>query len=72
MEQPTPVIRLDQFMKLADLVLSGGQAKHLIQGGEVLVNGQVETHRSRKLVVGDTVTFRGETVEVALSSDDDA
>ena len=72
MEKPAPAIRLDQFMKLADLVLSGGQAKHLIQGGEVLVNGQVETHRSRKLAVGDTVTFRGETVEVALSSDDDA
>jgi len=72
MDESTPTIRLGQFMKLAGLVLSGGQAKHLIQGGEVLVNGRVETHRSRKLVPGDTVTFGGETVEVILSADGEA
>ena len=58
-------IRLDQFLKWQGLVGTGGQAKLMIQGGEVQVNGQVETHRSRKLVPGDRVTVEGETVEVA-------
>ncbi|MBL8815304.1 MAG: RNA-binding S4 domain-containing protein [Planctomyces sp.] len=52
---------LDQFLKLAGIVGSGGQAKMLIQGGEVLVNGAVETRRRRKLSQGDTVEFNGET-----------
>ena len=50
-----PTIRLDQFMKLVGLVRSGGEAKHLIQGGEVLLNGEVETRRSKKLRHGDVV-----------------
>ncbi len=54
MEQES-TIRLDQFMKLVGLVRSGGEAKHLIQGGEVLVNGEVETRRSKKLRPGDVV-----------------
>ena len=58
-------IRLDQFLKLANLVRSGGEAKHLIQGGQVLLNGVVETHRSRKIVPGDQVTLGDVTVEVA-------
>ncbi len=52
-----PTIRLDQFLKLVGLVKSGGEAKHLIQEGQVLLNGQVETHRSKKLRVGDVVTL---------------
>ena len=48
-------IRLDQFLKLVGLVRSGGEAKHLIQGGEVLLNGEVETRRSKKLHAGDRV-----------------
>ena len=50
-------IRLDQFLKLLGWVESGGVAKHLIQGGQVLLNGQVETRRSKKLLVGDTVAL---------------
>ncbi|NLG49303.1 MAG: RNA-binding S4 domain-containing protein [Chloroflexi bacterium] len=52
-----PTIRLDQFMKLVGMVRSGGEAKHLIQDGEVLVNGEVETRRSKKLHAGDRVTL---------------
>jgi ribosome-associated protein len=63
-------IRLDQFLKLADCVQTGGEAKLLIQGGEVSVNGAVETRRRRKLVPGDVVVCRGE--EVVVLSDDDA
>jgi ribosome-associated protein len=63
MENPEASIRLDQFMKLVGLVRSGGEAKHLIQEGQVLLNGVVETHRSKKLHVGDRVTL-GEKTEV--------
>ena len=48
-------IRLDQFLKLANLVGSGGEAKVLIKDGEVLVNGEVENRRGRKLYAGDEV-----------------
>ncbi|MBC7236714.1 MAG: RNA-binding S4 domain-containing protein [Chloroflexi bacterium] len=69
-EQPT--IRLDQFMKLVGLARSGGQAKHLIQGGEVRVNGEVETHRSRKLRPGDRVQFGPYEVVVELGDEGQA
>jgi len=59
-----PVIRLDQFLKFAGLVGTGGQAKLVIQGGEVLLNGEVETRRKKKLVSGDEVTFAGRTLVV--------
>ncbi|MEO0542009.1 MAG: RNA-binding S4 domain-containing protein, partial [Cyanobacteria bacterium P01_A01_bin.105] len=51
-----PFIRLDQFMKLHQLVQTGGHAKVLIQSGQVEVNGELETRRGRKLVSGDQVT----------------
>ena len=52
-------LRLDQFLKLRRIADTGGHAKLLIQGGEVQVNGQVETRRRRKLVVGDVVQVAG-------------
>ena len=52
-------IRLDQFLKLRGLTQSGGEAKHLIQGGEVKVNGETETRRRRKLQSGDVVEACG-------------
>jgi ribosome-associated protein len=63
-------IRLDQFLKLANLVRSGGEAKHLIQSGHVLLNGAVETRRSRKIRPGDQVTLDDVTVEVAWEDED--
>lgn len=57
---PAETIKLDQFLKLANLVSTGGEAKMLIQGGEVFVNHEVETRRGRKLRNGDTVTYMGE------------
>lgn len=53
-------IALDMFLKLANVVQSGGQAKHLIQAGGVLVNGTVEVRRGRKLRPGDSVEVNGE------------
>jgi ribosome-associated protein len=68
MEKDEPIIRLDQFMKFQGMVSTGGQAKLVIQAGEVLVNGEVETRRKKKLKVGDQVTFNGETIVVEVES----
>lgn len=56
----TPFIRLDAFLKLCSAVESGGQAKVLVQGGGVTVNGAVCTQRGKKLVPGDTVQVTGD------------
>ena len=65
--EKVPVIRLDQFLKLVGLVRSGGEAKYLIQGGEVLLNGIVETRRSKKLYAGDRVTLGEQTAVVEVA-----
>lgn len=57
-------IRLDSAMKLADMVVTGGHAKIVIQDGEVKVNGEVCTMRGKKLRVGDKVTFDGQGFEI--------
>lgn len=54
-------IRLGQFLKLANLVQDGFEARMKIQEGEVLVNGIIEKRRGKKLLPGDTVTIEGET-----------
>lgn len=63
MEEET--IKLEQFLKLAQVVATGGQAKMLIQSGAVRVNGVVETRRGRKLRPGDSVVVDGEELIVA-------
>ena len=59
-----PTITLGQALKAADFVGSGGEAKVLIQAGEVLVNGEVETRRGRKLLPGDVIEVGDDTLEV--------
>ncbi|GIG27134.1 RNA-binding protein [Cellulomonas denverensis] len=49
------VIRLGQFLKLANLADSGADARLLIENGDVRVNGEVEERRGRQLHRGDTV-----------------
>lgn len=63
-------IKLGQFVKLANLVESGGQAKELIAEGEVGVNGEVETRRGRTLVPGDEVTIGGHSVLVSTGGEE--
>ncbi|WP_307738509.1 RNA-binding S4 domain-containing protein [uncultured Varibaculum sp.] len=48
-------IKLGQFLKLANLVEDGAEARMLIQAGEVTVNGEVETRRGSALRPGDIV-----------------
>lgn len=53
------VIRLGQFLKLANLIESGSETKEVIGDGLVRVNGEVETRRGRQLSVGDVVEIGG-------------
>lgn len=57
-------IKLGQALKAAGLVDSGVEAKIVIINGEVKVNGQVEVQRGKKLRVGDTVSYKGEEIEI--------
>jgi ribosome-associated protein len=58
-------IRLGQFLKLANLLDSGSDAKSAIADGQVTVNGEVELRRGRQLRAGDTVTFGGASARVS-------
>jgi len=61
-------IRLGQFLKLANLIETGSDAKELMVQGVVLVNGEVETRRGRQLVLGDVVTLGGQSARVSDES----
>jgi ribosome-associated protein len=57
-------IKLGQALKAAGLVESGVEAKIVIQNGEVMVNGETEFQRGKKLYDGDIVSFRGEEIRI--------
>ncbi|HEY2879154.1 MAG TPA: RNA-binding S4 domain-containing protein [Nocardioides sp.] len=61
-------IRLGQFLKLADMVDTGADAKGLIAQGLVRVNGDVETRRGRQLLSGDVVECAGRRAVVSMRS----
>ena len=61
----TEFIKLDALLKFAGLCETGGEAKELIQGGAVKVNGEVCTMRGKKCRAGDTVELDGQTVQIA-------
>jgi ribosome-associated protein len=69
--EPTPVeirddvIRLGQFLQLAGIADMGSDAKILLAGGEVTVNGEVDRRRGRQLRAGDVVAFQGEAFVVS-------
>jgi len=60
----TDTIRLGQLLKLAGLVDSGSDAKFLLAGGEVVVNGEPETRRGRQVRAGDVVSLGDASVRV--------
>ena len=64
----TEFIKLQDAMKYANIVYSGGEAKTLIQEGNVLVNGEVCTMRGKKLYNGDKFTFDGQTYLITYHS----
>ena len=59
-----PFIKLGQALKAAHLVSNGAEAKEVIQNGEVSVNEETEVRRGRKLVPGDVVLYKGQTIEL--------
>ena len=62
-------IKLDQFLKLAQVVRTGGEAKQLIQSGFVEVNGEPETRRGRKLYHGDVVVVEADEMVVLIEDE---
>jgi len=62
------MIRLGQFLKLANLVGAGGEAKALLVEGGVLVNGEPEVRRGRQLHLGDVVRVADEELRVSAVS----
>jgi ribosome-associated protein len=58
-------IRLSQFLKLANVVQDGLEAKIRITEGEVLVNGELELRRGRKLFTNDIVQYNDQKIQVA-------
>ena len=61
-------IKLGQALKLAGVVMSGVDAKFIIQDGMVKVNGQVETQRGKKLYDGDTFEYEGNEFVIRSAS----
>lgn len=63
----TEFIKLQDLLKFANLVESGGEAKERIQDGEAVVNGEICTQRGKKIRPGDDVVFHGEHYTVAYA-----
>ena len=63
----TEFIKLQDLLKFANLVETGGEAKECIQGGEVMVNGEICTMRGKKIRPGDVVVFDGVDLTVAYA-----
>lgn len=59
-------VELHKILKFEGLVPSGGVAKMAIDAGDVLVNGEVETRKRKKIVAGDVIEFNGESIRMVL------
>ena len=64
----TEFIKLQDLLKFASLVSTGGEAKIVILEEEVTVNGEICTQRGKKIRLGDTVEFRGEVLTVSYEN----
>lgn len=62
-------IELCKLLKIADLVAGGGEAKIVISEGYVLLNGEVEYQKRKKVYHNDIVAFNGETIQVIINED---
>lgn len=63
----TETIKLDQFLKWAEIVNTGGEAKRLIQEGKITVNQEIEKQRSSSLNNGDIIEYNGNEYKVVVS-----
>ena len=57
-------VELYKILKFEGMVSSGGEAKSVIAEGMVLVNGEVETRKRKKIVDGDTIGFNSEVIQI--------
>ena len=64
-------IELCKILKMEGLVRSGGEAKHVIADGRVILNGEVETRKRKQIVAGDRITFAGTSFLVGADGDRD-
>ena len=60
----TEYIKLEQFLKIADIVSTGGEAKMFLLTNEIMVNGEYENRRGRKLYKGDIVTVNSNQYQI--------
>lgn len=63
-------VELHKILKFEGMVPSGGVAKLAIDSGDVMVNGEVETRKRKKIVAGDVIVFNGESIRMVLQQDD--
>ncbi len=61
-------VELHKILKFEGMVPSGGVAKLAITSGDVLVNGEVETRKRKKIVAGDVIEFNGDSIRMVLQS----
>ncbi len=59
-------VELHKILKFEGMVSSGGVAKLAIESGDVMVNGEVETRKRKKIVAGDVIEFNGESIQMVL------
>ena len=59
-------VELYKILKFEGIVTSGGEAKAVIDNGQVMVNGEVETRRRRKIVSGDIIEYMSEKLKICL------
>jgi len=59
-------VELYKILKFEGMVSSGGEAKSVIAEGMVLVNGETETRKRKKIVRGDIIEFNNETIQIRL------
>ena len=59
-------VELYKILKFENLVMSGGEAKHVITEGLVMVNGEVENRKRKKIFGGDIVEFQGEQLHLVV------
>jgi ribosome-associated protein len=60
-------VELYKMLKFEGLVASGGEAKIVIAEGQVVLNGEVETRKRKKIVAGDIIEFAGEKLQITLA-----
>jgi ribosome-associated protein len=65
-EITTEPVELYKILKFEGMVSSGAEAKSVIADGQVIVNGEIETRKRKKIVAGDIIEFADEKMQIHL------